>query len=861
MSDLITLTVDGIEVSVPEGTLVVDAAKKVGIDIPVFCYHPKMEPVGMCRMCLVEIGVPMRDRATGELVRDEDGSPKINFGRGLQTGCTVRVSEGMVVRTEPEVVEEAREDIIEFILTSHPLDCPICDKGGECPLQNLTMRHGRGTSRMVFTDKIKLDKHVPLGELIYLDRERCIQCARCTRFQSEIVDDPVIHFHNRGRHLEIVTLSDPGFDSYWSGNTTDICPVGALTTADFRFGARPWELNPVSTISVHSPAGSNMTFSTRREARAGGRNVIKRIMPRQNEMVNEIWISDRDRFVYHFADSPERLKRPLVRKGGQLVETSWDEALDIVAGKLLQQNGSAIAGLSGDRVSNEDLFLFQKLFREGLESNNVDLAQRRLAGGDVVAKVGFQSDNNYGDPYRFGAGDAVLVVASDLHEEEPIWWLRAKQAAQRGATLVVLNLRPTRLDKWANHVIHYTPGDALATVRRLLSLAKVETESDEKLAVAAKALVQADNLAVFYGYEGLIYEETDVLARLLANLLLIKNDEGVDHAGRANNGLIPVWPHNNTQGAWDMGVHPTLGPGYKPVKESGMDAPAIYDAAASGEIRVLYVMGADPIGDNLMSGRGRLDFLVVQELFLTETAKAADVVLPAQSWAEREGTFTNAERRVQRYYPAIQFTGESRPDWQILAHVGERIGMGKPAVAGSLVFRDLAKAVPQYKGMDYRSLGRVEDQWPDVGGDDLYYGGTAYTNRTGLGQQWPSGDSGSVELLEAPQQMERPRQGLQTVRVASLYTPGTLIRYSDVIRSRLAKPTLYLNTADAQELGLAEGDAVEVAMQGHRVRVHVGIDDGRTPAGLSLLCGVPFIPGTAVADIRKIEEREKEMIA
>ncbi len=221
----------------------------------------------------------------------------------------------MVVRTQTIPVQDAREDIIEFILTSHPLDCPICDKGGECPLQNLTMAFGKGESRMAFSDKLKLDKHVPLGDLIYLDRERCIQCGRCVRFQDEIVDDPVLEFHNRGRRLEIVTFSDPGFDSYWSGNTTDICPVGALTTADFRFGARPWELTPVASVCTHCPVGCNMTMSTRREAVAGGRNVIKRIMPRQNETVNEIWICDKGRFVHHFADSPERLTHPLGTQG------------------------------------------------------------------------------------------------------------------------------------------------------------------------------------------------------------------------------------------------------------------------------------------------------------------------------------------------------------------------------------------------------------------------------------------------------------------------------------------------------------------------------------------------------------------
>ncbi|MCB8920804.1 MAG: NADH-quinone oxidoreductase subunit NuoG [Ardenticatenaceae bacterium] len=850
MSDLVTITVDGVEVSVPKGTLVVDAAKRIGNDIPVFCYHPKMSPVGMCRMCLVEVGMPMRDRATGELMMNEDGSPKINFGRGLQTGCTVQVGPGMVVRTNTAVVTEARESIIEFLLSSHPLDCPICDKGGECPLQNLTLAHGKGNSRVVYSDKKKMDKHVPLGDLIFLDRERCIQCARCVRFQEEVVGDPVIRFHNRGRSLEIATFSDPGFDSYWSGNTTDICPVGALTTADFRFGARPWEMTPVATISPHGPAGSNMTFSTRIEAAAGGRSVIKRVMPRQHELVNETWISDRDRFVHHFADAPDRLTKPLLRKDGELVAVSWDEALNFVAEKL-QGAGTAVAGLSGDRVSNEDLFLFQNLFRKGLKSGNIDLANRRLAGGDVAAQVGIVNETAYDNPQRLGAGDAILVVASDLHEEEPIWWLRVKQAAERGATVVVLNVRPTRLDESAKFAIQYVPGTAVATVRQLLNSAKVEVESsDNELIAAAQALVKAQNLVVFYGAEGVTYAETEAIARMLGNLLLVKNG-GEGHVGRVNNGLIPVWPHNNTQGAWDMGVHPALEPGYKAAKAAGLDAAAIYAGASSGDIKALYVMGADPVGDGLMANRGQLDLLVVQELFLTETAKLADVVLPAQSWAEREGTFTSGERRVQRYYPAIPAVGESRPDWQILAQVGERVGMGKPAFAASLVFRDIVRAMKAYKGMDYRTLAQVEKQWPDVGGDDLYYGGNAYENRSGLGQQWTiTPPKEAFAVLDVP---ETAVTGLTLVRAAALYTPGTLNRCSSVLAPRLAQPTVLLHATDAAALKLADGDRATVELNGAAVQAAVHVN-GATPAGVAVIRGVAYQPGTAVAHISKLAE-------
>ena len=314
MENLVSLTIDGIQATVPAGTLIVNAAKKIGIDIPVFCFHPKMEPVGMCRQCLVEVGRPVIDRATGQLVLEDDGTPKIQFGTKLETACTTPVSEGMVVIGTSEKAAKGRKDILEFLLTSHPLDCPVCDKGGECPLQNLTLRYGPGQSRFNYDEKMHLTKHYPLGELIYLDRERCIQCGRCVRFQTCIVDDPVIGFYDRGRSMQIMTNSEPGFDSYYSGNTTDICPVGALTTADFRFQARPWELCSSASICTHCPVGCNLTINLRREASANGDLVIKRILPRQNEAVNEIWICDKGRFGYHFTESEQRITQPLVRR-------------------------------------------------------------------------------------------------------------------------------------------------------------------------------------------------------------------------------------------------------------------------------------------------------------------------------------------------------------------------------------------------------------------------------------------------------------------------------------------------------------------------------------------------------------------
>src|SRR3990170_2599201 len=431
MTKQVTLTIDGKQVTVPEGIGVADAAKMVGIDIPVFCHHPKLEPVGMCRMCLVEIGRPVRDRATGQFVM-ENGAPKIQFMPKLETACTNKVEEGLVVLTQTLNAKDGQRGTVEFLLTSHPLDCPICDKGGECPLQNLTIAHGPGKSRFLYDEKLRLGKGVSLGGSIVLDQERCIQCARCIRFQDEIVGDSVLGFDDRSRSMRIITFSNPGFDSVFSGNTTDICPVGALTTRDFRFEARPWELEASASICTQCPVGCNITLNTRREARAGGDIVVKRVMPRQNEEVNEIWICDKGRFAYHYTESKKRLAKPLIRKDKKLARASWDAATKLAADHFLAAKKDFVLLASG-RLPNEDLFNLKALadYADGKA-----YLYSHMGGGELTALVGVGAGTNFAN---MGSGTAIVVVASDLYEEAPIWYLRVKQAADRGATLIVLN--------------------------------------------------------------------------------------------------------------------------------------------------------------------------------------------------------------------------------------------------------------------------------------------------------------------------------------------------------------------------------------------------------------------------------------
>ncbi|MCJ7512164.1 MAG: NADH-quinone oxidoreductase subunit NuoG [Anaerolineales bacterium] len=801
----VRLTIDGTPVEVPVGSLLVDAAKQAGVDVPVFCYHPKMAPVGMCRVCLVEIGRPQRDRATGELVRDSDGQPELSFSGKLETACTTPVEEGWVVHAASSLAIEGRRQIVEYLLTSHPLDCPVCDKGGECPLQNLTMAHGPGNSRFLLDDKIRLDKHVPLGELIFLDRERCIQCARCVRFQEELVDDPVIGFFERGRKLEIVTFSEPGFDSYFSGNTTDICPVGALTTADFRFGARPWELKAAASICPHCPVGCNLMINSRREAKSGGALVVKRVMPRQNESVNETWICDKGRFGYAFADSPERLTRPMIRKDGTLVKTTWDDALAAVAAGL-RSAGKDLLGIAGGRASNEDLFNFRSLV-DRLEGQSV--LDESMPGGEWT---GLGPDSDVG---RLGPGDAVVVAACDLHEEAPIWWLRLKQAAERGATLIIVNLRPTRLDKHAAHSLQHALGEAGEVVRALQDPGLAADGS--RLQLAAQALALAENVIVFCGREGQTRAECQALLGAWARWLVRSG-----RSGKTNNGLVAVWPRSNTQGAWDLGLRPA---------PEGLQ-PALRDK------RFAYVMACDPVGDDpkLAPAFRQLDFVVVQELFLTATASLADVVLPAQSFLEREGSLTSGERRAQRFYPVVPPTGDTRPDWLMVANVGEALGVPLERRSAAAVMMAIGAALPDFAGVTYQAMAQSAEQWPPVGGADLYFGGTAYKNRQGLGVLLPRrlaaehlpGDS------PAPLSPGSQARGLTLVPIARLYDQGTTLRPSTLLQGRMATPSLELNPEDAARLGLSDGATLGLAWEGGTEEIPVRVS-AAVPLGLALV--------------------------
>jgi NADH-quinone oxidoreductase subunit G len=795
MAKMVNLKIDGVTVTVPEGTPVVDAAKKVGIDVPVFCYHPKMEPVGMCRQCLVEIGRPMIDRATNQPVLEADGTPKIQFMPKLETGCTNTASEGMVVLTNTEKVKAAQKEVLELLLTSHPLDCPICDKGGECPLQNLTMKYGPDRSRFLYDEKLHLEKHFPLGDLIFLDRERCIQCARCIRFQDDIAGDSVLGFYNRGRRTDVVTFSDPGFDSVFSGNTTDICPVGALTTADFRFGARPWELMSAASVCSQCPVGCNITFNVRREAKAGGGYVIKRVLPRQNEQVNEIWMCDKGRFAgYHYAENGARLA---------LDATQFESALGR-AGETLAAAKSDAVILAGGRLSNEDLFNLKQL-ATGLGGQIYHYTP--MGGGEYTTAYGLGEGSNLG---ALGKGDTILVIASDLYNEAPVWHLRVKGAAKRGATVIVATGRATRLDEFATSVERYAYGAEIETVK---NLAKNE------------AVANAQNLVVFFGSDGLGLAGTQNLAAECAELVKSR-------AGKANNGLVAVWPTPNAQGAWELGLRPAV------------------DLTAELKGKTVYVVAADPAGDDpaLAEALKSAKTVIVQDILETPTTHLAAIVLPAAAYTEREGTYTSGERRAQRFNPAVPARPGTKADYAITAQLAKRCGIELEGRSPLLVMNKMAVSEKAFAGVSYARLAEVTEQWPVVGGSDLYYGGTGYENTQGLGVHLALSGSASNSASKTKTEQKKAG-GLLAVPVTKLYDLGTTVAPAKLLASHIDEPGVALNPATAQKLGVENGGRARVGLNGVEVDVKVKFDEA-VADGVVLVYrsfGIPISEPTAVS--------------
>lgn len=804
MADLVNITIDGQKVAVPKGTLVIEAASQIGIDVPRFCYHPKLSAVGMCRMCLGEVGMPkMNPDRTPAL--NEDGTPQIAMMPKPQTLCTTQAAEGMVVLSETPAVVKMREGVLEFFLANHPLDCPICDKGGECMLQDQSMAYANGTSRVqdMYHLRKDLEKNHHLSELITLDRERCIQCARCTRFQDEIAQDPVLRLVARGSKTMIDTLSDPPFDSKYSGNTIDICPVGALTSRGFRFRARVWELKNTPTISMVDGSGTNIFISQRNET-------LVRVIPRDNEAVNECWISDRDRFGLDYVDHSNRLTQPLVRRDGELKPATWDEALQLVADKLKAAGPKAVAAVGSPKLTNEGALAMARLFRESVGTANVDHKFVPTISTASRPLVSFYEE--------LEAADVILVVGSNPNEELPSLDLRLKKAAyQRKAHVINANTYKTPLDRLASEAFVINEGTEVALLNGLAKLVHqswtaepaqtellrntVEGQSGAKAWLESLAPYSSSRVAEVCGIdEAAVRAAAGAIAgseRLFlligenaseATLAAIQNLAALK--GRTDH-LIVVAPGANTVGVRRAGLVPGQG---------GLNGAQILDASARGDIKVLFLAGTSPLNGAADYSKAEkalkgAEFVVVQALFESEITAHADVVLPAASFLEQDGSTTTFAGKVQNLKQAFR-PRERRDD------AGNTLSACAP---DWVIFTKLAQLLGADFG--YKQVGDVTKQWKAIPLPEK-----------------PESTFVPVEFEASPANV--PDDSLRVLSGSYFYDGGESFTYCERLNKVVPEPFVYINRSDARKLGLNNNDLVELKTSRTSARVRANI--GRT---------------------------------
>ncbi|MFQ3677375.1 MAG: NADH-quinone oxidoreductase subunit NuoG [Fimbriimonadaceae bacterium] len=692
-SDTVTITINDVDVQVPKGELIVESVKRVGLEIPIFCYHPRMKPVGMCRMCLVEVGFKQPDGSVRKMPKP-------------QAACTLPASDGMVVFTDTEMVHNDRRGVLEFLLINHPLDCPICDRGGECPLQNNTLFYGPSTSRFVEI-KRHLPKAFPLSQYVTLDLERCIQCGRCVRFTEEISGDSQLAFRFRGASMQPSTFELTDFESKFSGNVIEICPVGALTSSKYRFRARPWDLETKPGVCTLCSNGCNIWFDYR-----AGRMV--RINGRTNEAVNEEWTCDRGKFGHDFYNSDKRLDRVLVRKDDRLVASDWASAYaQILEG--FAPGGNQVGALAGPMVSNEALYLLQKLFRVHFSSNNVDhrFEKHLVDLSDRPAPSLIAS---------FEHRPSVLLFGTSPADEEPILHLRIRKGwFQRGMKVVVAHHAGTDADSFAHSLLRYRPGTELTLAKALVTEAAAAGRPVAESARQEAAGVDAVQAEALCGVSADAVRET---VRLLEKGSGIVTTHGIfdledgpavlrllDALGDACGASVDCFARQAShQGARDLGFLPDRLPGGRPVEgEPGLGTHEMLRAASEGRLKALWLIGLDPFAVGLDRERvtqalENVEFLVVQAIEESEAVPYASVVLPMTAPAEDDSTTTNLERRVQRFKAVLPARGDAKPGWKAVQEVMLRAKPQAPLFHARDVMAEIGQVVPAYAAANYANL-------------------------------------------------------------------------------------------------------------------------------------------------------------
>jgi len=799
---MVTFSIDGREVQAPEGAMLVDGAKYGDVEIPVFCYEPKLgQPVGACRMCLVEI----------------EGIPK------LQTACSTPVKDGMVVHTQTDRVREAQNSVVEFLLVNHPLDCPVCDKGGECPLQDITFGWGRGISRMV-EPKRHFKKPLELSPLIAIDRERCILCYRCVRFSQEVSEDYQLILHERGAHSYVGTFDSHPYVAPFSGNIVELCPVGALTSRPYRFRARPWDIEGAGTVCTLCPSQCNVELTVRDER-------VLRVLARDHSEVDDGWLCDKGRFAYQSVHAEERIVEPLVRDGDALRPASWERALSAAASALGKARGS-VGAVAGGGTTNEEGFLLQRLVREGLASSDVDSRvsgtvdlglQRALAAPALQATV---SDLEF--------AHTVLVLGTEPVDDAPILDLRIRKGVRRhGVRLAVATPRPSSLDSAAKLWLRYAPGAEHAFVAALEAALGASGDVDSLCAAADADPKAVRALADLLGEDGrgdaVILWGERLGAAALPALLNVAGRLGL--AAREGAGLLELPCSANGRGLREAGFQPNAGPGLSDAP-AGRSAREIAQAAADGELAALYLLHADPIRDHADAplwrrAMARASTVIAHSAFLTdELREHATVVFPAESYAEKEGTITHPDGRLQRLRPGIGHPGAVRAEWSVLAELvarcstdsvppGHQTRHASP-LTGPMVSQQLFEAVPFYAGLTLEELGGRGVRWQE----------------REAAEALPAGSTGPFDVGE-PVAAPSPNGVLRLGSFRSIWAAPE-VEHAPALKFLARSATVEVNPADAERLGIENGDRVRVGDTTSTVEARVAVR-GNAPAGTAFL--------------------------
>ena len=845
----VSITVDGKQVDAKPGELVIDAAERNGVYIPRFCYHHRMEPVGMCRMCLVEVD-------TGR-------------GPALQPSCMLTVASDMVVETQSPVAKKAQDGILEFLLINHPLDCPVCDKGGECPLQDHTVAFGPGESRFV-EEKRHYEKPISISDNVYLDRERCILCDRCTRFAKDVAGDTLIHFQDRGNGTQVNTFPDHPFASYFSGNTVQICPVGALTAKPYRFKARPWDLDVVESTCTSCSVGCRIVVDA-------SRNEVLRYAGVDSDPVNWSWLCDKGRFGFEAVASEERLTTPLAKDaGGALAEVRWADALAAAAKAIkagLDRSGpGGTAVIGGARLTNEAAYAWAKLAKGIIGTDAVDAQLGDGLPADVVASLPRTTIDE-----ACAAGGTVLVIGSDPKDELPVLFLRLRDAVTRhGATIIELAPTATSLTELAAVSLRSTPGAVHELVAAILA--------GEGEHAAVRDRLAAGPFTVLLGRPSLAEGPQSAVAAAAALL------EAFPQAR-----FLSALRRSNVHGAIDAGLAPGLLPGRVALEdgrewfartwptvpaEVGPDTAGILAAAAAGKVDTLILLGADPLADfpdRDLAARGIAGArtVIAVDTLPNASVRAADIVLAASAFTEVDGTTTNIEGRVTTVNQKVTSPGTARPDWMIAAELAFRLGADLGITSVDDVWAELAELSPLHAGVTVADLAAATDgivlapptgpaDAAPVADDptgDLTAEGTAAAAHDEVAEAAVAAaaadDPAERQELEADAAVAQAEQeaaeepaepappavpatvaftapayeapaldaySLRLVTVRKLYDHGTQVQAAPSLAGLAAGPAAAANPADLDRLGVGGGGRVRVTSPRGSLLVHLAAD-------------------------------------